>query len=240
MNLLPFGKLPAHKPRTFVPQNINLGDWPQIASLFGQLYNRAPQIKTDAELEKWLLDWSELNAALDEEAACRYIAMTCHTDNVDAEKAYLHFVENVEPQLKPRQFALEKIYVAHPLREKLSCERFFIFDRDVKNHVELFRQENVPLETEEAKLSQQYQKLSGSLTVNFRGEEKTLVQMGRYLEEPDRPLRQEAWELVAKRRLQEADKFDDIFDAQIKVRQQIAKNAGFENYRDYIFRRMGR
>ncbi|HXE43355.1 MAG TPA: M3 family oligoendopeptidase, partial [Candidatus Baltobacteraceae bacterium] len=73
-----------------------------------------------------------------------------------------------------------------------------------------------------------------------RGEEKTLVQMGRYLEEPDRALRQEAWELVAKRRLQELDKFDDIFDAQIKVRQQIAKNAGFENYRDYIFRRMGR
>ena len=78
-----------------------------------------------------------------------------------------------------------------------------VFDRDVKNHVELFRPENVPLETEEAKLSQQYQKLSGSLTVIFRGEEKTLVQMGRYLEEPDRALRQEAWELVANRRLQE-------------------------------------
>ncbi len=114
------------------------------------------------------------------------------------------------------------------------------FDRDVKNHVELFRPENVSLETEEAKLCQQYQKLSGALTVNFRGEEKTLVQMGRYLEEPDRALRQEAWELVAKRRLQEADKFDDILDAQIKLRQQIAENAGFKNYRDYAFRRMGR
>ena len=88
----------------------------------------------------------------------------------------------------------------------------------MKNHVELFRPENVPLETEEAKLCQQYQKLSGSLTVNFRGEEKTLVQMGRYLEEPDRALRQEAWELVARRRLQEAEKFDDIFDQMLKLR----------------------
>jgi oligoendopeptidase F len=240
MNLLPFGKLPPHKPRKFVPQNIDLGDWPQIAPLFEQLEHRASQIKSAAELEKWLLDWSELNAALDEESSLRHIAMTCHTDNAEAEKAYLHFVENVEPQLKPRQFALEKIYVAHPLREKLPQPRFQIFDRDVKNHVELFRQENVPLETEETKLSQQYQKLSGSLTVNFRGEEKTLVQMGRYLEEPDRALRQEAWELVAKRRLQEADKFDDIFDQQLKLRQQIAQNAGFKNYRDYSFRKMGR
>jgi oligoendopeptidase F len=110
----------------------------------------------------------------------------------------------------------------------------------VKNHVELFRAENVALETEEAKLCQQYQKLSGALTVNFRGSEKTLVQMGRYLEEPDRALRQEAWELVAKRRLQEADKFEEIFDELVKLRQQIAANAGFKNYRDYSFRKLGR
>ena len=262
MNLLPFGKLPAAKPRAFVPQTIDLGDWPQIAPLFDRLELRAPQIKSAAELERWLLDWSELNAALDEEASRRYIAMTCHTDSAEAEKAYLHFVENVEPQLKPRQFALEKIYVAHPQRAELlaigtpasgtarTCNNdprrrpafrnYAVFDRDVKNHVELFRPENVPLETEEAKLCQQYQKLIGSLTVKFRGEEKTLVQMGRYLEEPDRALRQEAWELVANRRLQEADKFEDIFDQLIKLRAQIAKNAGFGNYRDYAFRQLGR
>ena len=236
MNLLPFGKLTAYRPRTFVPQNLDLGDWAQIAPLFGQLEKRAAQAGSAAELERWLLDWSELNAALDEEASRRYIAMTCHTDNADAEKAYLHFVEQVEPQLKPRQFALEKIYVAHPQREKLPKARFQVFDRDVKNHVELFRPENVALETEEAKLCQQYQKLIGAQAVNFRSEEKTLVQMGRYLEEPDRALRQEAWELVVKRRLQDAEKCEEIFDALIALRTQIARNAGFENYRDYAFR----
>jgi oligoendopeptidase F len=236
MNLLPFGKLAAHRPRTFVPQNLDLGDWPQIAPLFDQLEVRAAQARSASELERWLLDWSELNAALDEEASRRYIAMTCHTDNADAEKAYLHFVEHVEPQLKPRQFALEKIYVAHPQRGNLPMTRFEVFNRDVKNHVELFRPENVALETEEAKLCQQYQKLIGAQTVNFRGEEKTLVQMGRYLEEPDRALRQEAWELVAKRRLLDVEKCEEIFDALIQLRTQIAKNAGFENYRDYAFR----
>jgi oligoendopeptidase F len=263
MNLLPFGKLPAHKPRKFVPPTIDLGDWPQIAPLFDQLEKRAAQCQSAADLEHWLLDWSELSAALDEESSRRYIAMTCHTDNDEAEKAYLHFVENVDPKLKPRQFELETIYVTHPLRADLlkigapstvsartdaslpsGCSalqpRYQVFDRDVKNHVELFRPENVPLETEEAKLCQQYQKLSGSLTVNFRGSEKTLVQMGRFLEEPDRALRQEAWELVAKRRLQEAEKFEDIFDQLIDLRERIGRNAGFKNYRDYAFRRLGR
>ena len=260
MNLLPFGKLSPAKPRSFVPQNLDLGDWPQIAPLFDQLETRAAAAKSATDLERWLLDWSELNAALDEEASRRYIAMTCHTDNADAEKAYLHFVEHVEPPLKPRQFALEKIYVAHPSRGEVlgapstgsassattntpsqcSALRYEVFDRDVKNHVELFHPENVALETEDAKLCQQYQKLIGAQTVTFRGEEKTLVQMGRYLEEPDRALRQEAWELVAKRRMLDVEKCEEIFDELIQLRGKIAKNAGFENYRDYAFRRMGR
>ncbi len=240
MDLLPFGKLPPAKPRSFVPQNLDLGDWPQIAPLFDLLEQRAAQAKSVADLEKWLLDWSELSAALDEEASRRNIAMTCHTDNAEAEKAYLHFVENVEPPLKPRQFALEKIYVAHPQRGNLPKARYEVFDRDVTNHVELFRPENVALETEEAKLGQRYQKLIGAQTVKFRGEEKTLVQMGRYLEEPDRALRQEAWECVAQRRLQDADKCEEIFDGLINLRQQIAKNAGFNNYLEFIFRQKGR
>jgi oligoendopeptidase F len=258
MNLLPFGKLPAHRPRTFVPQTLDLGDWPQIAPLFDELEQRAAQCQSAADLDRWLLDWSELNAALDEESARRYIAMTCHTDSADAERAYLHFVENVDPQLKPRQFALEKIYIhrrgeLHESQTSLSEDdnngtrgarpsdyRYFVFDRDVKNHVELFCPENVPLETGDAKLCQQYQKLAGSLTVDFRGGEKTLVQMGRYLEEPDRPLRQEAWELVARRRLREMDNFDEIFDQLVEIRQRTARNAGFKNYRDYAFRRLGR
>jgi oligoendopeptidase F len=240
MDLLPFGNLPAYKPRRFVPVSIQLGDWAELAPLFDQLEARAPACAGLADLERWLVDWSELNAALDEEASRRYIAMTCHTDNAEAERAYLHFVEQIEPQTKPRQFRLERLFIGHPLRSQLPMPRYEIFVRDTQNHVELFREENVPLETKEARLTQQYQKLSGSLTVQFRGEEKTLVQMGKLLEEPGRALRQEAWELVAQRRLQERDKFEDQFEQLLKLRERIAKNAGFNDYRAYAFRRLGR
>lgn len=240
MNLLPFENLPPYRPRSFVPKQIDLGDWNQIAPLFNKLEAQIQSAKTAKDLEKWVVDSSELFAALDEESSRRYIAMTCHTDNADAEKAFLHFVENIEPQMKPRRFKLAQLYLACPARKDLPKDRYLVFDRDTKVQVELYRPENVPLETEEAKLSQQYQKLSGSLTVQFKGEEKTLVQMGRYLEEPDRALRQEAWELVANRRLQEAEKFEDQFDQLLTLREQIAKNAGFKNYLEYSFRAKGR
>lgn len=240
MSLLPFSNLPAHAPRRFVPTHIDLGNWSQIAPLFDQLDARAPQCRTVAELEQWILDQGELAAALDQEGSQRYIAMTCHTDSPEAEQAYLQFVEQIEPELKPRQFKLAQLYLAHPLRSQLAPHRYEVFDRDTTLRVELFREENIPLETEESKLAQQFQKLSGSLTVTFGGEEKTLVQMGRYLEEPDRALREEAWRLVAQRRLQEADKFEDNFEALLVLREQIARNAGFPNYRAYAFRAKGR
>jgi oligoendopeptidase F len=240
VHLLPFEDLPPRKPRQFVPAPIDLGDWARLAPLFDQLETRAPQCADIPALERWLLDWGELSAALDEESSRRYIAMTCHTDNPEAERGYLHFVEEVEPELKPRQFRLAQILIGHPLRDALPKRRYEVLIRDTRVVVELFRPENVPLETEEAKLNQQYQKLAGSLTVLFRGEERTLVQMGRYLEEPDRALRREAWELIANRRLQESDQFEEIFDKLIRLRHQIAQNAGFANYRDYAFRRLGR
>jgi oligoendopeptidase F len=240
MDLLPFKSLPPYRARRFVPAGTDLGDWSQLAPLFAALEERAGQCATAAQLEDWLLDWSELNAALDEEGSRRYIAMTCHTDSPEAEAAYLHFLEKIEPEVKPRQFKLAQLYVAHPAGPRLPRPRYAVFDRDTKVQVELFRPENVPLETEEAKQSQQYQKLSGSLTVQFQGKEQTLVQMGRYLEEPERGLRQQAWQLVAERRLQEAEEFEAIFDKLVALRQQIARNAGFDNYRDYAFRRMGR
>ena len=240
MTLLPFGNLPVHTPRQLVPVTIDLGDWNAIAPLFDKVEKRLSSASSAAELERALLDWSELSAALDEEGAKRYIAMTCHTDNADAEKSYLQFVEQVEPQTKPRQFKLEQLYLASPHRAQLPPARYEVFDRDTKQHVELFRPENVALETEEAKLGQQYQKITGSLTVNFRGEEKTLIQMGKFLEEPDRALRQETWQLSVQRRLQERDKFDDIFDGLAKLRGDLARNAGFANYRDYAFKARGR
>lgn len=240
MSLLPFGELPPHSPRQFVPRDADPGSWDALRPLFDVLEARLGQAASPAELERWLADWSELTSVIDDEGSRRYIAMTCHTENPEAERAYLDFVERLEPEVKPRQAALERLYLAHPARPQLPRQRYEVLDRQVRVRVELFRQENVALETEEARLSQQFQKLSGSLTVPFQGEEQTLVRMNRYLEEPDRGLRQQAWEAVARRRLAEKESFESLFDELLKVRRRLAVNAGYGSYRDYAFPLRGR
>ena len=233
MELLPFGDLPAYKPRNFVPADFKVSGWDVIEPLFDQLENDLELCESSASLEAWLLKVSEVGAILDEDGSRRYIAMTCHTSSDEAKGAYLDFVENIEPHLKERFFQLAKKFVSHPQRENLPKERYEILNRDWQSMVDLFREENVPLETEESKLGQQYQEKMGALTVEFQGEEKTLVQMGVYLQETDRSVRQEAWERVAGRRLQVSEECDRQFDDLKDLRIQIAANAGFGDYRDF-------
>jgi len=219
---------------------LDLGDWNAIDPVFGQLEVRMGACQSAADLESWLLEVNELSAALDEEGSKRYIAMTCHTSNDDAKGAYLSFIEDIEPGMKERFFKLAKLFVEHPCRGDLPRDRYAVLDRDWASMVGLFRKENVPLETEEAKLGQQYQELMGGLTVQFQGEEKTLVQMGVFQQENDRALRREAWETVAARRLKVADKSDDFIETMMALRVEMAGNAGFDNYRDFKHEKKGR
>src|SRR5262249_13480393 len=73
-------------------------------------------------------------------------------------------------------------------------------------------------------------------TVTFRGQERTLAQMAPFLEETDRSLRQEAWELTANRRLEDRETLDDLFDRMKQLRLEVAREAGFANFVEYAFR----
>jgi oligoendopeptidase F len=225
-------------PRIFVPLDADLGNWSQIEPLFKRLLER--EIGSPEDLERWLLDHSELMACISEERSERYIAMTCDTADKDKEQDYLHFLENIAPRCKPYIHALNEEYVACEHRAGLDAGRYGVLDREVEAEIEIYREENIPLQTEVAKLAQQYQKITGAMTVEHRGEERTLPQMAKFLEETDRSVRQEAWELVAARRLQDREAMDEIFDKQRQLRQQIAANAGFPDYRGYAFKSMMR
>jgi len=225
-------------PRQFVPAKIDLGDWAQIEPLFHRLLSRS--LSTVEALERTLLDASELNAVIKEERAKRYIAMTLQTDDPVREAAYQHFVEEIIPKTKPLWFALQQAYLQSPARKSLPKTRYGVLDRIFENDAVLFREKNIPLETQDTLLRKSYQKTVGAMTVTFQGKEHTLPQMAKYLEEPDRALRQQAWELSTARRLQDAAVLDNLYDQMLVVRAQIAQNAGFRDYRDYVFRKFRR
>jgi len=218
----------------FVPVDLDGSRWELLEPLYQALLER--ELRCSSCLETLILDRSELDAAAREAMASLYIAMTCDTEDETVRKAYLDFVEQVEPNLRQVGFELDKKIVACPHRADLDEERYSVMLRDLEADVLLFREENIPLLTDDTKLGQQYSETCGAMMVEFRGEQKTLPQMGPYMEETDRATREEAWRLVADRRYQDHEKLSDIFDKMLELRHRIALNAGFENYIEYVFK----
>lgn len=228
MNLKPY------RPRRFVPEKIDLTDTAQLAPLYDKLKTALQSAGSPEQLEAWLDDYSELGSALSESSAVTYIQMTCQTDDPAREKAYMHIVEVVDPWLKPRDFEIAQLLSQHPSFAKLPAY-YDVFRRSVETRVKLYREENIARETEVAKLSQQYQKISGAMTVQFDGKEQTLPAMNKILEEADRSRRETAWKLSAQRRLQDRDALNEIYDKLLALRSDIAKAAGFSDFRAYTF-----
>ena len=218
-------------PRTFLPDDIDLGDWEAVQPWVEKLLDR--QLGSAVDLERWLLDLSELQSCISEERARRYIAMTCDTEDEEAESRYLELVERFLPAAKPWFHKLNEFYVASPYRGELDSDRYAVLDRGTAMDIELYRERSIELQTQASVLSQRYQKISGAMTVDFRGEEHTLPQMGKFLEETDRELRREAWEAIWDRRLQDRDACDEIFNELVELRHQIALNADCPDFRDY-------
>ena len=214
-----------------------MADWTQLERVFDELEKRL--VRSKEELEKWLQDESEFYSAVSEEYSVRYVRMTCQTDDPEREKAYLHFVENIEPNSKLRVFNLDRKFVETSFRKQLP-DWYHVLDRRRENNVALFRPENVELEKEEAKLAQEYEKIAGARTVFYDDKERTLQQMAQYLENVTRTVRQETWTLAEDRRLKDRETMNQLYSKLIALRHKIAKNAGFTNYRDYAFRRRER
>lgn len=223
---------------SFVPAGIDATRWESLEPLYRSLIERP--LKCAGCVEQLILDRSDLDAFASEAEANAYIRMTCHTDDEDAKKRFLQFVEHVDPQLKKVGFELDRKIAESPFASELDQERYGVLLRSLRQNVKLFRPENVPLETELTKLDQQYSEINGAMTVEFDGREQTMPQMARYLEETDRSVREKSWRATAERRLRDADRISDIYDKMIGLRHRLAVNAGFKNFRDFQHERMHR
>ncbi len=218
----------------FVPDTLDATDFAQIEPLLTALLQR--EITSSADLEQWLVDRSDLESAISEAQANLYITMTRHTDDEDAQRAYLSYIEHVAPRLKPLSFELDKRLVALSERYPLDPQRYEVILRDTRAGVDLFREENIPIQTELSRLEQRFEQIAGAQTVRFEGRERTLPEMATYQERPDRSLRERAWRAVAERRLEDGEALDALYDEMVRLRDEMARNADCPSFIEYAFK----
>ena len=224
--------------RQYLPSQLVITSWKDIEVFFKELLER--ELSSATDLKKWLIDRSELEAVLEEDLGWRYIKRSCDTANEEYANAFILFVNEIQPLISPQSNALDLKLLASPFLSNLDDSRIDIVVRQIRMRVEIFREENVVLIAEVQTKEQEYAAINGSMTVEVDGKELTLQQASNFLEQDDRTKREEVYRKILKRRLQDRDKLDDLFNELLKLRNKIALNAGFKNFRDYMFANLGR
>ena len=224
--------------RKFLPKDFSISTWELLEPYFLQLLNQPLNNKSD--LEQWLKNSSELEAIVSEDACWRQVRMTCDTENKQLEEAFNYFYMEIAPKMQPYADKLNRKLVECPFSKELDAERYFTYLRTIKKSIELFREENIPIMAELNVMQQQFGQIAGKMTVEVNGKEYTLQQAGKFLESPDRKLREEVYFKVQNRRYQDRDVLNELFNQLVEKRHRIALNTGFSNYRDYKFKELGR
>jgi len=231
--------IPKRPARTFLKESFQVTNWTDLKPYFDSLLER-PLNSVD-DLKAWLRDRSELESAISEDLGWRYIKMTCYTEDKVLGERYADFIQNIQPEIAPVSDALNKKAAACPFLATLSKDTGYdIMTRNLKKDIELFREENIPLFTEINTESQKYAQLSGAMTIEWKGQELTLQQASVMLQETDRSLREAVYQKITERRLKDKEAMDDLYTKLIQLRHQVAVNAGFSNFRDYMFKSYGR
>jgi oligoendopeptidase F len=225
-------------PRHYLPENFTLTDWASLEPFFAELKDRSVQSKAD--LEQWLKDASEVEAAISEDACWRQIRWTCDTENKALEEAFNFFVMEVQPSIQPYADALNRKLVASPFTAELDKEKYGTYLRSVNKSIELFREENIPIQAELGVLQQQFGQITGRMTITHNEQEYTLQQAAKFLQSKSRDEREAVYRKIQERRLQDKEALNKLYADLVAKRHQIALNAGFENYRDYRFKELGR
>ena len=225
-------------PRHFLPKEFVITDWKTLEPYFINLYERV--LDSVASLERWMKDASEMEAVISEDACWRQIRMTCDTENKELEESFNFFMMKIHPEIQSWADKLNKKLLACPFTKELDQKKYFTYLRNVKKNVELFREENIPIQAELNVMQQQFGVISGKMTVEVKGQEYTLQQAAKFLKDPDRNLREEVYHKINKRRLQDKKELNELFSSLLKKRNQVAVNAGFKSFTDFRFIELGR
>lgn len=231
------GNPPSGTTASLVPDDIQVTDWASVQQYYNNLLER--DIDSLESLQQWLKDLSDIDTVVSEDFRWRYVNMTRDTTDKEVSERLQQFYEDIDPHLKTISFKLNTKLIACPFTKDLD-ERYAIYLRSAQKQIDLYREANLPLFKEMSLLEKKYAGIIGAMSIEHEGETLTIAQAGKLLKSSDRALRETIYRAVNDRRKQDADELEDLFDELLKLRQQIALNCGFDNYRDYKFVAMGR
>ena len=151
-----------------------------------------------------------------------------------------NWLNEVYPTMMPKMLQLNAAIEESPYRayveEKLGKQYFVEMELQKKT----FCEANIPLMQAEAKLTDEYQSIMAQCQVEFMGEKRNLYGLQKFFEDDDREVRRAAFKAYSDFYHDNEKRLEEIWDELIKIRNEMGRNLGYENYVPVGYMNQGR
>lgn len=186
----------------------------------------------------WLQRWSDLASVLYESQLQIQRGVSENTADVEAEARFEKLAGEILPQariadqsLRDRLLALEGYT---PAEDEVELLRRF------RAEARAYDERNVPILSELMKLGNQYDKITGSLSIEWEGQSETLPQADLHLRQGNRDERERAWRRIMDAYLSRRQELNELYLQMLTMRRQVAWNAALPGFRDYRWLELAR
>lgn len=192
-----------------------------------------------SEAKKIFLEFDKAESEFFDMGNIAYIRHTIDTSDEFYDKEN-EFLNEKTPELMPSLLAFSNAVYDSRFKPDFVAE----FGEQMFAEIELrrksFSEKNIPLLQKEARLCNEYEKIIASADILFDGKHLNLYGIMSYFENPDRNVRHDAYKAYSKFYESNEENFERIWDELIKVRTEMGKNLGFENYIPLGYMNQGR
>ena len=195
--------------------------------------------KSGEEVLALIMEQEERDRPLTDMIMLARIRHTLNTADDFYNEEYAWIAETM-PTIMPDQIAFSDAVADSPYRdyieEKLGKQFFTAIDLQKKS----FCPENIPLMQKEAKLTDEYQSIMASCQVEFQGEKRNLYGLQKFFEDKDREVRRQAFRAYSDFYHGNEERLEEIWDELIRIRNEMGRNLGFENFIPVGYLQQGR
>ena len=213
---------------------------PELEQLKKEYEERLVELEKAADKDEYLKAFKKLSELRGHIYTMKTLCYIRHSINTadefyDRENAYW---DQTMPQLQEFEAKMAKILLESPFRNKVDIPEtlYKLLEYTLKS----FSPEIIEDMQEENRLVSEYGKLKSSARIEFDGEVYNLASIAPLINSDDRDIRRRATQAYNRFFEDNEERFDEIYDRLVKVRDTMAKKLGYENYTPLGYIKMNR
>lgn len=215
---------------------------PELETITKELKTLIKQFQEASSAQEQIKLMKSIQEVRNEMESFRTIASIRHSINTKDEfyDTENKFFDEYSPSYSSILDSYYRAVVQSKFQDKLAQEFGEHFLNVSKVTVESFDEKNIELLKEENKRSSEYNVIIAQLEIIVDEQTYTIGNISPLLSSPDRKLRKRAAEALYNALSSKQNELDEIYDALVKIRHQMALNMGYENYVDLAYKKLNR